>query len=68
MQRFLTMSATLNIEEHTEETKKLRMFLFTLSKDAEEWFYSLSTDNITTWEMETTFLNEYFLTSVFLRK
>ena len=30
LQRFLTMSTTLNIEGHTEEAKKLRMFLFNL--------------------------------------
>lgn len=69
LQRFLTMSTTLNIDGHTEEAKKLRMFLFTLSEDAKEWFYLLTAGSITTWEqMETTFLHEYFPASVFLRK
>ena len=40
-QRFLTMSTTLKIGGHSEKAKKLRMFLFTLSEDAKEWFYSL---------------------------
>lgn len=52
--RFFPMSTTLNIEGHTKEIKKLRMCPFTLTKDVEEWFYSLSTDSITN--------------SVFLRK
>ncbi|XP_050916073.1 uncharacterized protein LOC127131182 [Lathyrus oleraceus] len=69
LQRFLTMSTTLKIDGHTEEAKKLRMFPFTLSEDAEEWFYSLSAGSITTWkQMETTFLQEYFPTLVFLKK
>src|SRR3954462_12505331 len=36
LQRFLTMSTTLKIDGHTEEAKKLRMFLFTLAEEAEE--------------------------------
>lgn len=45
------------------------MFPFTLVEHAEEWSYSLQTDNITTWEeMETTFLSEYFPALVFLGK
>lgn len=45
------------------------MFPFTLSKDAEEWFYSLPAGSITNWkQMETTFLHEYFPASVLLRK
>ena len=63
------MSTTLKIDGHTDEAKKLRMFPFTLSKETEEWFYSLPAGSITSWEeMETTFLNEYFPASVFLRK
>src|SRR3954465_12428238 len=31
LQRFLTMSATLKIDGHTEEAKRLRMFPFTLA-------------------------------------
>ena len=69
LQRFLTMSTTLKIDGHTEEQKKLRMFPFTLADDAEEWFFSLPADSITTWEeMETAFLKEYFPASVFIRK
>ncbi|XP_058770905.1 uncharacterized protein LOC131644427 [Vicia villosa] len=41
LQRFLTMTTSLKIEGHSEEAKKLVMFPFTLSDDAEEWFYSL---------------------------
>src|SRR4051812_17088077 len=45
------------------------MFPFTISEDAEEWFYSLPAGSITTWQqMETTFLNEYFPASVYIRK
>lgn len=67
LQRFLTMSNTLKIDGHTEEAKKLRMFLFTLAEEGEECFYSLSTGSIASWEeMEKAFLNEYFPTSVFL--
>lgn len=33
LQRFLTISTTLKIEGHTEESKKLRMFNFTLVED-----------------------------------
>lgn len=63
------MSITLKIDGHTKEEKKLQMFPFTLSEYAEEWFYSLLAGSITTCEqMETTFLNEYFPASVFLRK
>src|ERR1051325_6412151 len=69
LQRFLTMSTTLKIDGHTEEQKKLRMFPFTLADEAEEWFYSLPAGSITSWEdMETAFLKEYFLASVFMRK
>lgn len=68
-QMFLTMSTTLKIERHTEEANKLRIFQFTLSEDAKEWFYSLPVESITTWEqMETTFMNEYFPALVVLRK
>src|SRR3954468_8201764 len=69
LQRFLTMTTSLKIEGHSEEAKKLVMFPFTLSDDAEEWFYSLPAGSITTWQqMETTFLNEYFPASVYIRK
>lgn len=63
------MSITLKIEGRTKESKMLRMFPFTLVEDVEEWFYLLLTGSITTWEeIETTFLNGYFLASVLLRK
>src|SRR3954467_4037221 len=69
LQRFLTTTTSLKIEGHSEEAKRLVMFLFTLTDDAEEWFYSLPAASITTWqEMETVFLNEYFPASVFIRK
>lgn len=51
LQRFLTISTTLKIEGNSEEVKKLRMFSFTLSKDTDEWFYSLAVTSITTWEV-----------------
>ena len=63
------MSDTLKIEGHSEKAKKLIIFLFTLSKDAEEWFYSLPARSITTWEqMENTFLDEHFPASVYIRE
>ncbi|XP_058768596.1 uncharacterized protein LOC131642353 [Vicia villosa] len=69
LQRFLTMSSTLKIEGHTEEEKRLHMFPFTLTGEAEEWFYSLPAGSITTWaKMEKAFLQEYFPASVSLRK
>src|SRR3954471_22682384 len=69
LQRFLTITTSLKIEGHSEEAKRLVMFPFTLSEDAEEWFYSLPAGSITTWQqMETTFLNEYFPASVYIRK
>src|SRR3954469_13457288 len=69
LQRFLTTITSLKIEGHSEGAKRLVMFLFTLSEDAEEWFYSLPAGSITTWQqMETTFLNEYFPASVYIRK
>src|ERR1051325_8444396 len=69
LHRFLTTTTSLKIEGHSEEAKRLVMFQFTLTDDAEEWFDSLPVGSITTWqEMETTFLNEYFLSSVFIRK
>src|ERR1051325_10156555 len=69
LQRFLATTTSLKIEGHSEEAKRLVMFQFTLTDDAEEWFYLLPPGSITTWqEMETTFLNEYFPASVFIRK
>lgn len=69
LQRFLTMSTTLKIGGHTDEAKKLRMSPFTLAEEAEKWFYSLPVGNIASWEeMEKVLLNEYFPTSIFLRK
>jgi hypothetical protein len=69
LQRFLTMTTSLKIDGHSEEAKRLVMFPFTLSEDAEEWFYSLPAGSITTWQqMETAFLNEYFPASVYIRK
>src|SRR4051812_14484179 len=63
------MTTSLKIEGHSEEAKRLVMFPFTLSEDAEEWFYSLPAETITTWQqMETAFLNEYFPASVYIRK
>ncbi|XP_050889466.1 uncharacterized protein LOC127094715 [Lathyrus oleraceus] len=65
LQRLMTMTTSLKIEGHLEEAKKLVMFPFTLSEDAEEWFYSLLAGSITAWkQMETTFLNEYFPASM----
>jgi hypothetical protein len=43
----MTMTTLLKIEGHSEEAKKLVMFPFTLSEDAEEWFYSLPAGSIT---------------------
>ncbi|XP_050908714.1 uncharacterized protein LOC127122417 [Lathyrus oleraceus] len=61
------MSNTLKINGHTEEAKKLKMFPFTLAEQAEEWFYSLPADSITSWEeMEKAFLNDYFPASMFV--
>lgn len=48
LQRFLTMSTTMKIDGHTEESKNMRMFPFILAEDAEEWFYSLPAGSITT--------------------
>lgn len=63
------MSTTLKIDRHFEEAKKLRIFLFTLAEDVAEWYYSLPSGSITSWEeMETTLLNEYFPASIFLKK
>ncbi|XP_050919795.1 uncharacterized protein LOC127137369 [Lathyrus oleraceus] len=63
------MTTSLKIEGNSEEAKKLVMFPFTLSEDAEEWFYSLPAGSITTWQqMETTFLNKYFPASAYIRK
>src|SRR3954470_19119981 len=69
LQKFLTMTTSLKIGGHSEEAKRLVMFPFTLSEDAEEWFYSLPAGSITTWQqMEAAFLNEYFPASVYIRK
>ncbi|XP_050889141.1 uncharacterized protein LOC127094341 [Lathyrus oleraceus] len=69
LQRFMTMTTSLKIEGHSEEAKKLVMFPFTLSEDVEDWFYSLPAGSITAWQqIETTFLNEYFPTSVYIHK
>src|ERR1044072_8240037 len=38
LQRFLTTTTSLKIEGNSEEAKRLVMFPFTLSEDAEEWF------------------------------
>lgn len=63
------MTTSLKIEGNSEEAKKMVMFPFTLSEDAKEWFYSLPAGSITTWQqMETTFLNEYFLAPVYIQK
>lgn len=48
LQRFQIISVTLKTDKHTKGSKKLRMFPFTLEEDAEDWFYSLPTDSITT--------------------
>src|SRR3954468_12759991 len=37
LQRFLTTTTSLKIEGHSEEAKRLVMFPFSLSEDAEEW-------------------------------
>ncbi|XP_050897999.1 uncharacterized protein LOC127104902 [Lathyrus oleraceus] len=69
LKRFLTMCTTLKMPGHSEEAIRLRMFPFTLTDEAEEWFYSLPARSITTWEeMERAFLQEYFPASVALRK
>lgn len=69
LQRFLNMSTILKIYGHIEESKKLRTVPFTLEKDVEEWFYTLPSYSITTWEViETTFMNEYFPTLIFVGK
>ena len=45
------------------------MFSFTPSADAEQWVYPLPAESIITWEeMEKNFLDEYFQTSVYIRK
>src|SRR3954465_5089823 len=50
LQRFLITTTSLKIEGHSVEAKRLVMFPFTLSEDAEEWFYSLPAGSITTWQ------------------
>lgn len=63
------MSTNLKIDRHTEEAKNLRMFLFTLAEDAEEWFYSLPAGSITTWEKwKQLFLMSIFMLMFFSRK
>ena len=45
------------------------MFPFTLCEDVEELFYSLAAGSITRWEqMDKAFLDEYFPTSIYIRK
>ncbi|GAU44210.1 hypothetical protein TSUD_370730 [Trifolium subterraneum] len=48
-------------EEVTEDQKKLRLFAYSLTKDAKDWLYCLPSRTIQTWkELEDKFLDRFF--------
>jgi hypothetical protein len=69
LKSFLILCETAKVQGHSEEAKRLRLFPFTLTDDAYEWFDSLPAGSITTWnEMEDKFLEQFFPTALFVRR
>ncbi|MCI19259.1 hypothetical protein A2U01_0040415, partial [Trifolium medium] len=59
---FQEVCAIQEVPEHvTEDQKKLRLFTYSLTKDAKDWLYCLGSGTIQTWkELEEKFLDRFF--------
>ena len=59
--KFLSITQTMKQREVSQDSIRLNLFPFSLTHDAESWFYSLKTHSIHTWEeMFLKFLSKYF--------
>ncbi|KAF5763909.1 putative nucleotidyltransferase, Ribonuclease H [Helianthus annuus] len=57
----LAICSTIGKQGFTPEEVKLRLFQFSLKDRAKQWFSTLPSDSIRTWdEMQRTFLEEYY--------
>ena len=66
---FFELCETVKVDGLSEESKKLKLFPFSLIDDAKEWFLSFPADSITTWDdLEDKFLEQYFPPAMFVRK
>lgn len=69
LKNFFVICETTKVDGNSEEAKRLRLFPFSLTDDAKEWFDSLPAGSITTWnEMEDKFLEQFFPTALFVRR
>jgi hypothetical protein len=69
LKNFFVICETTKVDGNSEEAKRLRLFPFSLTDDAKEWFDSLPAGSITTWnEMEDKFLERFFHTALFVRR
>jgi len=69
LKSFFVLCETAKVQGHSEEAKRLRLFPFTIADVAYEWFDSLPAGSITTWnEMEDKFLEQFFPTTLFVRR
>ncbi|CAM8907865.1 unnamed protein product [Rhodiola kirilowii] len=58
---FLEVCATFKVNGVSEDAKLLRLFPFSLTGKAKDWFRSQTPDSFTTWEeLAVAFLNKYF--------
>ena len=59
---FDTVCTSMKPTKVTEDQIKMRAFPFSLKDKANDWFYNLGTNSITTWnEMKQAFLEKFFL-------
>ena len=58
---FLNVCATFKINGVTDDTIRLRLFLFLVKEKAQLWLASLLSESITTWDqLKQAFLHKYF--------
>ncbi|KAI8535523.1 hypothetical protein RHMOL_Rhmol10G0180600 [Rhododendron molle] len=58
---FVEKSSTVKIQNFSDDTLKLKLFLFSLKDRAKDWLNSLATGSITTWaQLQQEFLTKYF--------
>ncbi|GKD78202.1 reverse transcriptase domain-containing protein [Tanacetum coccineum] len=61
LNKYLSITQFIKKNGVSKDIVNLNLFLFSLTHDAETWFYSLKTHSILTWEeMESKFLSKYY--------
>jgi uncharacterized coiled-coil protein SlyX len=61
LSEFQSICSTIQLTGFTEDTLKMRLFVFSLKERAKHWFQSLEPNSITSWDqLQQVFLKQYF--------